>query len=101
MARYGMSDGTVVDTANASASYEESTRFDGRNHISLATGTQWDHETLYRSRKGRYYVEHMSQWQGTTPRAEWVSNEAAVRWLLTNEHEIPADLKPLVDSVTE
>jgi hypothetical protein len=106
MSRYRMSDGSVVDPTNASASWEEGTRWDGNNHISLATGSQWNHETLYRSRKGRYYVVSTSQWQGSTPSAEWFSNEEATRWLLANEHSPgdkgwPDELTPLVDKVCE
>lgn len=105
-ARYEMSDGTIVDIGNASAQWQEATRFDGSNHISLATGSQWDHQTLYRSRRGRYYVERSSQWQGSTPGAEWVSNEEAVRWLLLNEYSPtdeswPAELTPIIDEVTD
>lgn len=107
MNRYRMSDGTIVDTDNASASWQERTQFDGSNHISLATGSQWNHQTLYRSRRGRYYVEHTSQWQeGSTSSAEWVSNEEACRWLLVNEYnpkdkEFPDELKELVEQVSE
>lgn len=105
-ARYEMSDGTVVNIGNASAQWKEGTQWDGHNRISLATGSQWDHETLYRSRRGRYYVERSSQWQGSTDSAEWVSNEEAARWLLVNEHnpeddDWPADLTELIDSVTD
>lgn len=99
--RYEMSDGMIVDLDNASAKWEEDTRFDGSNHISVVTGSQWDHQMLYRSRRGRYYVESSSQWQGSTPSAEWVSNEEAARWLLTNNHEIPDDLKAAADSVID
>ena len=105
-ARYKMSDGAVVDLGNASARWSEGSRWDGRNMISLATGSQWDHETLYRSRRGRYYIERSSQWQGSTPRAEWVSNEEACRWLLANEHaetdvDFPADLLELVEKLLD
>lgn len=101
MARYQMQDGTVIDTDNASKHWNEITRWNGNNHISVATGSQWEHETLYRSRKGRYYVEHTSQWQGSTPRAEWVSEQEAARWLLLNEHELPADLAKYESEVSE
>lgn len=101
MARYRMDDGTVVDTANASQEWEEATYHDGRNHISKATGTQWEHQTLYRSRRGRYYTEHTSQWQGSHASAEWVSNAEAARWLTLNEHEIPAELAEIAAEVTE
>ena len=101
MSTYRMDDGTVVKTENATAHWDEDTRWDGRNNISVATGTQWTHETLYRSRKGRYYVEHESQWQGSTPHAEWVSNHEATRWLLANRHDLPEDLAALETEVSE
>lgn len=96
-----MDDGTVVDTDKATQSWAEETYFDGSNHISKATGSQWNHQTLYKSRKGRYYVEHTSQWQGSRAHVEWVSREEAARWLLHNEHELPDDLKDLEDEVVE
>ena len=98
---YKMSDGTVVNTDNATAEWGEKTRWDGHNHVSVATGSQWEHERLYRSRKGRYYIEHFSQWQGSTPRAEWVSLESAAAWLLANEHDVPDDLESVSDEVSE
>lgn len=101
MARYRMPDGTVVDTDNASKSWEEAIRWDGRNNISVATGDQWVHQTLYRSRRGRYYIETVSQWQGSTPHAEWVSQREAVRWLLLNRHELPAELAAIAEEVVE
>lgn len=104
MSRYQMSDGTVVNTDKAVAHWDEDTRWDGRNHISLATGSQWEHEVLYKTRRGRYYVEHTSQWQGSTPGAEWISLEEATRWLLANNYDeanLPDDLKALVDEVSE
>lgn len=101
MARYEMSDGMIVDTGNASAHWEEATNWDGSNHISRATGSQWDHETLYRSRRGRYYIEHSYQWEGSVPNAEWVSNEGAARWLLKMEHELPEDLKEMADKLLD
>ena len=102
MSTYRMSDGMVVKTENASLTWDEKTRWNGSNHISVATGSQWDHETLYRSRKGRYYIEHISQWQGSEPHAEWISDEEAVRWMITNDCEdIPDELKPLVDDIID
>jgi hypothetical protein len=100
MSRYRI-EGTIVDTENATQSWDEETRFDGRNHVSKATGSQWEHETLYRSRRGRYYVVHTSQWQGSMPHAEWVSPEQAARWLMLMEHELPVDLEALESEVSE
>ena len=101
MAVYRMEDGTVVDTDRAIATWEEDTFWDGNNHISKATGSQWHHQTLYKSRKGRYYVEHASNWQGSRPHVEWVSNEEAARWLIHNEHPLPEDLAHLEAELVE
>ena len=101
MSTYRMDDGTVVKTENATQTWSEGTRFDGHNHISIATGSQWDHQDLLRSRKGRYYIVHSSQWQGSTPLAEWIGNHAAAAWLLANGHDLPADLAEIESEVSE
>lgn len=101
MNTYRMDDGTVLKTENATANWDEKREHDGRNFISLATGSQWAHETLYRSRKGRYWIEHTSQWQGSRDYAEWISKHSAAQWLLANGHELPEDLKALETEVSE
>lgn len=92
---------TIVKTENARQKWEEDTRWDGNNHISLATGSQWSHQTLYCSRRGRYWIESTSQYQGSNPGAEWISPEEAARWLMINDHEIPEDLKEAAEEVSE
>ena len=101
MTKYRMPDNTILDTDRATKHWTEDTRWNGNNHISLATGSQWEHETLYRSRKGRFYVEHTSQWQGSTPHVNWVDNQTAVSWLLANGHEVPEELAALAEEITE
>jgi hypothetical protein len=101
MATYRMTDGTVVKTENATSSWKEDTWWDGSNHISVATGSQWNHQELLRSRKGRYWLECWSQIQGSLAHAEWLSNHEAARWLLANGHELPDDLKELEEIVSE
>jgi hypothetical protein len=101
MATYKMDDGTVVKTENAKASYDEETRWDGRNQISVNTGSQWDHQKLHESRKGRYWLECWSDWQGSTPHAEWISEHEATKWLILNEFEIPESLAHLQNEVEE
>lgn len=101
MATYRMKDGTVVKTENATQTWDEETDWDGNIHISRATGSQWNHQTLYRSRKGRYYIEHTSQWQGIRPYAEWVSPQDATRWLLHMVYDLPEELKQYADEVSE
>ena len=94
-------DECVVDTDNSTQSWAEDTDWNGNNHISRATGSQWTHQTLYRSRKGRYYIVHESQWQGSLPHAEWVSGQEAARWLMLMEHELPDDIQQFADAVSE
>lgn len=101
MARYRMEDGTVIDTARASAQWEEVRYFDGKNRRGAATGSSTEHERLYRSRRGRYYIEHWSQWAGSTPYVRWIDKRAAAAWLLANEAEIPDDLREAADEITE
>jgi hypothetical protein len=97
-----MEDDTIVKTENALKSWSEGTDWDGNNYISRATGSQWEHEELYKSRKGRYYIESTSQWQGSPPHAEFVSKKAAAAWLINNEYEVlPGDLKEFEGDITE
>ncbi len=93
--------GILVDTAKALQTWEEATFWNGNNHISKATGDQFTHETLYKSAKGRYYIEHSSQWQGSSDYCTFCEPEAAAKWLLLNEHELPEDLESLAGEVIE
>lgn len=101
MARYAIDEDTVVDTSLAVASWQDDTRWDGNNHISVATGSQWVRQTLYRSRKGRYYVETISAYQGSLPHAEWMTEEEAARWLVANGEALPEDLASYEESICE
>lgn len=92
---FRMDDNRVVNTKKAQNEWEEDTRWNGNNHISVATGSQWEHETLYMSAKGSYYLVHTSQWQGSQPSARWVDPAEAAAWLAANGHELPNDLEEL------
>jgi len=98
---YTMEDGRIVKTENAVASWNEDTDWDGSNHISKATGSQWEHERLYKSKKGNYYLEWWSQWQGTTPGARWLTPQEAAHWLIAQNESLPADLAEFEDELTE
>ncbi len=101
MTVYRMDDNTIVKTENATNEWAEEKNWNGSNQISVNTGSQWNHQRLYRSKKGRYWIEHTSQWQGSEDHAEWISHRQAVAWLLLNEHEIPEELEHLVGEVEE
>lgn len=73
-----------IDKATA---YEEDTEWDGSNRISKATGSRWDHQILYRTAKGRWVLHCWSQWQGSTPTYEFVTDEAAREWLIAQNED--------------
>lgn len=87
MSRIVLTDGSGrwFDDAKAK-SFEEKTRWNGNNHISKATGSQWEHETLYRTAGGIYVVHHSSQWQGSTDTIEEITASDAAKWLSGNDY---------------
>jgi hypothetical protein len=101
MARYKMDSGAVVNTDKATEHWAEATRWDGRNHVSVATGSQWRHETLYRSLRGNYYVETTSQNLSEAPGARFVTPQEAASWLLQMGHELPEDIAHHATEVEE
>lgn len=96
-------EGTIFDTEKAASGWEEATDWDGSNHISRATGSQWNHETLYLSQKARYYVVRSSDYQGTQDEMEILSPKEAAAWLILNDHgdDLPEDLAELESEVVE
>ncbi len=62
--------------------FEEDTRWDGNNHISVVAGGQFEHEGLYRTKKGRWVLNHWSQWEGREETYQFVSDDEAREWLL-------------------
>lgn len=67
--------------------YKETTRWDGNNHISLVTGSQWNHEWLYVTAGKRFILNSFSDWQGSTETYEEISKEEAAVWFARNELE--------------
>ena len=87
MSRIVLTDGSGRWFNDAKAKrWEEETRWNGNNHVSKATGSQWEHETLYRTAGGIYVVHHSSQWQGSTDTIEEVTANDAAKWLSTNDY---------------
>lgn len=68
-------------------SFQEATWWDGNNHISIATGSQWDHEALYRTVGGRWVLRFWSQWQGRPETYRFLTDSEAETWLLKNEYD--------------
>ena len=91
MNRQTTSDGKWFDLERATK-YSENTRFDGSNHISVNTGSQWNHQALYCTAGGAWVVNHWSQYQGSDESWDRVTAEEAVAWLIANDHELPETL---------
>ena len=67
--------------------FAEDRNWDGHNMISAATGSQWEHETLYRSVGGVYVLHTWSQCQGSRDTWQRLSIHGAVTWLLRNDYD--------------
>jgi hypothetical protein len=70
----------------------ESTRFNGNNRISIATGSQWDHQSLYRTKKGEWILHNWSQRQGVSEDIRRIEEHLAFTWLIKNDYSqhVPA-----------
>ena len=67
--------------------FDESTLGDGENNVSFATGSEWDHETLYRTPDDQWVKHFTSQYEGRTESWAILDPEEAYTWLLQNGHE--------------
>lgn len=88
MARVALTDdsGKWFDDEKAEK-FEESMRWDGNNNISRATGDQWEHEDLYRTKGGVWILNHWSQHQGTGESYKEIGNTQAAAWLVQNRFD--------------
>lgn len=88
MPRIALTDGSgrwfSTETAEL---FTEATYWDGHNTISKATGSQWEHEALYRTAGGRFILNRWSDYQGTVATYKEIDNAAAAKWFSINEHE--------------
>lgn len=85
--------------------FQEQTRWNGNNHISRATGSQWEHEALYYTKSGRWVLNHWSQWQGSLESYTEIGLTEAVSWLVNNEClddegyvQLPDDVRAACDA---
>lgn len=67
--------------------YAEATKWDGSDNISVPTGSQWDHQLLYRTEGGRFVLHAWSQRPGDNPTYMFITADKAREWLLINEHD--------------
>jgi len=92
---------SVVDTERAAKSWPERRDFNGKNFVGRSSCDQWTYETLYRSRRGRYYIVREIHREGAAPDVQFVSLKEAVRWLALNEYPYPHDLGKFVELMSE
>lgn len=83
--------------------FGEAKRWDGRNYISVPTGSQWVHETLHYTRSGNWVKNSSSSWKDTY---QQITTEDAVEWLILNEYmeherlnELPANIREQVNEM--
>ena len=91
MHRIAMPEGKWFD-ADAAKRWEEDRYHDGNNYISCATGSQWEHQRLYLTAKGRWVLCSWSDWQGSVERHREVKRSEAALWLVRNNEEPPESL---------
>lgn len=66
--------------------FKEDTFWNGNNHISKATGSQWEHEYLFLTKGGVFVLHSFSDYQGSIESYEIISKEEAARWFVKNEY---------------
>jgi len=67
--------------------YKEAVEWDCNNFISVATGSQWDHEILFRTKSGKWVLNCWSQRSGTLETFKEVDDSYAAKWLVRNKHD--------------
>lgn len=67
--------------------YQEATRWDGNNSVSVNPVGKYGHQALYRTAKGRWVLNNWSQWQGVEETYEFIDDATAKDWLLRNEED--------------
>lgn len=92
MTRVSLGDGKWFETE--CTKFEEDTRWNGNNHISRATGSQWDHQVLYYTRSGNWVLNEWSQYQGVLETYEEISEDEAINWLINQEKFNELDALP-------
>lgn len=75
----GWFDPDKAEVAAEDFRYDEHT-----NRVSVHTGDQFYHQALYHTSGGRWVLHCWSQWQGSVPTYEFLTDEQAKTWLLVN-----------------
>jgi hypothetical protein len=106
MSRVALTDGSGAWFSTESAVlFKEDTRWDGRNQISVPTGSQWNHEWLYYTKSGKWVLNSFSNYQGTLETHEQIDEAAATAWMIQNRcfdreqmQELPENVRKAVEA---
>ena len=91
MARVALTDGSKAwFNTDKAVLFKEDTRWDGRNQISVPTGSQWHHEWLYYTKSGKWVKNEFSNYQGTLETYEQIDEQDVIEWLIQN-HKFECD----------
>ncbi len=85
--RQAIDDGSWFDASKAEQ-FDEMSNHDGSNMVSVVTGSEWDHEELFRTAKGTWVIHRYSQRQGIKDRWELLDNAEAAAWLIKCGHDV-------------
>ena len=100
MSKYRV-DGVVLDTGAARKSWAEARRWDGKNDVSVNTGTWPEYERLYLCSTGRYYIVRGNQCLPSQRWARIIDAREATAWMELNGCDIPADLQAAAAKLEE
>jgi len=102
MTRVALTDGSGAwfDTDKA-VKFSEATYWNGNNHISKATGSQWEHEALYFTASGNWVKNCWTAYDGDQGSYRQVEQSEAVRWLCTQEIFAGEQFEELPEAVRE
>ena len=83
--------------------WREKQRWDEHNHVSICTGSRWDHQALFLTAGGRRWIlKTWSDWQGSVESYETISERDALQWILVNDTpENAAAMNELIDEQVE
>jgi hypothetical protein len=100
MARVSLPNGKWFDDEKA-VKFSENTWWNGHNHISSATGSQWEHEALYHTKTGSWVLNTWSQRQGSGETYEVISEQMAIQWLIAQQCFDDKEMEQLPSNVLE
>lgn len=79
---------------------DEDTNWDGSNQISINTGSQWDHESLYFTKSGVWVRRWTSQWQGSSDSINELEECDAIDWIVANNCDCSDLPSNICDTIT-